>query len=216
MNLKRMMHLFSIILVSFFVCACSANNSLKSDFINYYKEQLDEGAFITSMGTKFIIGSLDKENTSNHPNVVLLVFLNSNNHTFQWLQLSADKRKDDMKEMADLVIEYAKNNKWSNDYYLYVEVGEIYGGCCITYDYEKDEIWIPNCENIYIQMYEKFNTFYKKDLEETQEGLDFLVDNNLAYIKHNQVEYRNIFCYTVYIDKKGKFSSYGKEDSTKY
>lgn len=57
-------------------------------------------------------------------------------------------------------------------------------------------------------MYEKFNTFYKKDLEKTQDGIGFLVNNNLAYIKHNQVEYESIFSYTVYIDNEGNFKSY--------
>lgn len=65
-------------------------------------------------------------------------------------------------------------------------------------------------------MYEKFNTFYKKDLEETQDGIDFLVDKNLAYIKHNQVEYENIFSYTVCIDNERNFKSYGEDDSIKY
>lgn len=65
-------------------------------------------------------------------------------------------------------------------------------------------------------MYEKFNTFYKKDLEETQKGIDFLIENNLAYLKHNQVEYKSIFSYNVYINNDGEFENYGKDASTKY
>lgn len=135
---------------------------------------------------------------------------------YNWLQLPIKERKADLRECAELVIKYAQNNNWKNDYYLYVDLANVYGGCNIIYDYEKDEIWIPNCENTFIEMYEKFNTFYKKDLEETQDGIDFLVDKNLAYIKHNQVEYENIFSYTVYIDNEGNFKSYGEDDSIKY
>lgn len=219
MKLKKIMTIVTLLFSSIFLCSCSFNNDLKDHFISYYDAQLNEHAFKTSVGTEMVIINLDKENISDSPKIVLTVHVGrgaDENETYQWLKLSLDERKANLKECADLVIEYAKNNNWENDYYLYVNVCQVYGGCSIIYDYEEDEIWIPNCENTFIEMYEKFNTFYKKDLEETQEGIDFLVDNNLAYMKHNQVEYKNIFFYNIYIDNDGNFKSYGEDDSTKY
>ena len=136
--------------------------------------------------------------------------------TYKWIQFTANEKKSDLKECANLVIDYAENSNWDNDYYLYISLTGIYSGCDIIYDYEKDELWIPNCENTFVKMYEKFNTFYKKDLENTQEGIDFLVNNDLAYLKHNQIEYTNILSYTVFIDNNGEFNSFGENNSTKY
>lgn len=220
MLFKKTLQIVLVFLSSVLLCSCSSKNNLNDDFISFYEQQLDQKVYKTSTDQNFGISTLDKEKVSGHPKVVLKVSLGSGtkyqDEVYKWLRLSINERKADLRECAELVINYAQNNNWQNDYYLYVDLAYIYGGCNIIYDYEKDEIWIPDCENTFIEMYEKFNTFYEKDLEETQKGIDFLVDNNLAYIKHNQVEYRNIFSYTVYIDNEGNFNSFGEDDSIKY
>jgi len=220
MIFKKTLQIVLVFLLSILLCSCSSNNNLNDDFISFHEQQLDQKVYKTSQDQNFVISNLDKEKVPEHSKVVLMVFLGNEtkyqDEVYKWLQLSIDERKADLRECAELVIKYAQDNNWKNDYYLYVNLTDIYGVCSIIYDYEKDEIWIPNCENTFIEMYEKFNTFYEKDLEETQDGIDFLVDNNLAYIKHNQVEYRNIFSYTVYIDNEGNFKSYGEDNSIKY
>lgn len=220
MLFKKTLQIVLVFLSSVLLCSCSSKNNLRDDFINYYEEQIEQKVYNTSKVQNFGIGNLDIEKVSEHPKVVLRVYLGNGteyqDEVYKWLQLSIDERKADLRECAELVIKYAQDNNWKNDYYLYVNLTDIYGACSIIYDYEKDEIWIPNCENTFIEMYEKFNTFYTKNLEETQDGIDFLVDKNLAYIKHNQVEYENIFSYTVYIDNEGNFKSYGEDDSIKY
>lgn len=220
MLFKKTLQIILVFLSSVLLCSCSSKNNLNDDFISFYEQQLDQKVYKTTKDQNFVIGNLDKEKVSEHPKVVLMVFLGNEtknqDEVYNWLQLPIKERKADLRECAELVIKYAQNNNWKNDYYLYVDLANVYGGCNIIYDYEKDEIWIPNCENTFIEMYEKFNTFYKKDLEETQDGIDFLVDKNLAYIKHNQVEYENIFSYTVYIGNEGNFKSYGEDDSIKY
>lgn len=64
-------------------------------------------------------------------------------------------------------------------------------------------------------MYEKFGTFLEKTVAETQDGIDFLISNNLAYMKHNEVEFKKISSYDVYVHED-KFSSYDKDQSTAY
>lgn len=48
-------------------------------------------------------------------------------------------------------------------------------------------------------MYEEFDTMYKKNLEKSQEGIDFLINNDLAYLKHNEIEYKSSIFSGVYI-----------------
>lgn len=38
-------------------------------------------------------------------------------------------------------------------------------------------------------MYELFGTMSKKDVAEMDGGIDFLVNNGIGYIKHNEIEY---------------------------
>lgn len=87
------------IFIKYFLCSCSSNNiDLKDDFISYFDKKLDEGIFVTSIGTEFVIGNLEKENVSNNPKVIFSVYVNGNsldlnNKTYQWLQLSSNNRK---------------------------------------------------------------------------------------------------------------------------
>ena len=64
-------------------------------------------------------------------------------------------------------------------------------------------------------MFEQFGTFNVKDVAEADGGADFIVDNNLEYWKHNELETDYAISYTVYLHD-GEFSEYGKDKSTAY
>ena len=109
------------------------------------------------------------------------------------------------------MISYAKDNNWNNNYYLYVTFEGDY--VTFVYDYEMDTLWIPNNIDTYKRMYEKFDTLAISDIAKTEKGKEFLVDNNLATIKHNEVEISYSHpCYHVFISN-GVFSSYGEDGS---
>lgn len=219
MNLSKKAILILLIVLSVItLCSCSSDTDLKDNFINYYKNELNNKTFTTSTNKEIIIIDLEKENSSN-PKVIFTVCIGGessiNDVTYDWLQLSPEERKSELRECGDMLVQYAKDNNWSNNYYIYVRLCQVYDGCDVIYDYEQDSIWIPNCEDTFVEMYEKFNTFYKKNLEESQDGIDFLISKDLAYIKHDQVEYNHTSSYSVYISD-GKFESFNEEDSTKY
>jgi hypothetical protein len=184
-------------------------------------EEENGKVFTTSRGTEMVAWWLQKQDAA-APKVIFTIHIGASGDgseidkkQYDWIQLSVEDRKADLKECGDMVIEYAKNKKWSNNYYLYIATADLYGDCQVLYDYEADKIWIPNAEPIYKEMYEKFKTFNAKDLAETQEGIDFLLDNQLGYIKHNEIEYNLISSYDVYIHD-GEFTSYNREESTAY
>lgn len=216
---KRFLALIAISICIWGICACSSNKNdgLEQDYMDYYSDKIDGRVFTTSQGTEIVVCALDKQDVY-APRVILSVFIGNTDtqaKTYDWISLSADERKDDLRECGDMVVEYAKAKKWSNNYYLYITVKEIYGDCQVVYDYESDTIWIPNAEPIYEEMYEKFGTFLEKTVAETQDGIDFLISNNLAYMKHNEVEFKKISSYDVYVHED-KFSSYDKDQSTAY
>lgn len=206
---------FLAFIVGISLYCCNSPKDMGDKFRSWYKKQINEtGYYTTSSGIKMLLCNLRKENTSINPKVILSILLDDESK-YKLSQLSYDDRKIVIKECANFVIEYAKIDKWNNDYYLYVDC-DVYDFQHIIYDYEKDEIWVPKCENIFIEMYKKFGTFHTSDLKKTQEGIDFLIDNKLAYIKHDEIEDKNKESYWVTIDNHGEFNSYDEEYSDKY
>ena len=207
------------------LCLCSCSNKtpdekLTDSFLEYSLGETDgkfNRVFTTSNGTEMVISELQKEDTTS-PKVILSVDIGNTDikeKLYQWITSPVSVRMDDYRECAEMVIKYAKNEKWDNDYYLYVNTRNIYGSCDVVYDYEKDIIYIPNAENIYKEMYEQFGTFNVKDVAEADGGTDFIIDNNLGYWKHNELETKDATSYSIFLHD-GKFSEYEKDKSTAY
>lgn len=209
--------------ILFSASACnssSASNSLRKELWEYYADILEEtNKYTADSGTAFYIFNLDKEDSSSNPRVVMELLLSGSTDatdrakaTYQWCKKSVDERKNDLRELGDLLITFAKDQNWKNDYYLYISVlteTDLH----VVYDYETQTLWIPTWEDTFQQMYEKFGAMSIETVTETEEGKEFVLDAGLAIIKHNELEKKQIFSYTVYIKNSGEFSSYGEDDS---
>lgn len=223
-QVRKILLLASLVTVgTLFLCSCSQSSSeekLTDSFLEYTLGKTDgkcNRVFTTSNGTEMVVTQLQKEDASS-PKVILSVDIGNTDikeKLYQWITAPISMRMDDYRECAEMVIDYAKNEKWNNNYYLYVNTRSIYGSCDVIYDYEKDIIYIPNKENIHKEMYEKFGTYNVKDVAELDGGADFIIDNNLGHWKHNELETTYSTSYTVYIHD-GEFSEYGKDESTAY
>lgn len=214
-----------VIIIVYILCLCScskktSDEKLTDSFLEYSLGKTDSKfnrVFTTSNGTEMVISELTKEDAY-YPKVLLSVEIGNTdfkNQIYQWITSPVNVRMDDYRECAEMVIKYAKNENWDNDYYLYVNTRNIYGSCDVVYDYEKDIIYIPNTENIYKEMYEQFGTFHAKDVAEADGGTDFIIDNNLGYWQHNELETKDATSYSIFLHD-GKFSEYEKDKSTAY
>ena len=209
-TLKKITLILLCCLISSAITACGEKKTEREKFTSFLGEE--ETVIRSKSGIDMCVVSLDKENSSN-PKVVIQISPNESlyTQTYNWMCLSATEQKEDLKDVGDKVVSYAKEENWGNDYYLYVTF--ICSNISIVYDYETDTLWIPNNIDIYKQMYEKFNTLATSNIAKTEEGKKFLVDNNLATIKHNEIEFTHSdICYNVYISD-GEFNSYGKDGS---
>lgn len=222
-NKEKISIIVPIIICILCLCSCSnktPDEKLTDSFLEYSLGKTDgkfNRVFTTSNGTEMVISALTKEDTY-YPKVLLSVEIGNTdfkNQIYQWITSPVNVRMDDYRECAKMVIKYAKNENWDNDYYLYVNTRNIYGSCDVVYDYEKDIIYIPNAENIYKEMFEQFGTFYMKDITEADNGSDFIIDNNLGYWQHNELETKDATSYSIYLHD-GKFSEYEKDKSTAY
>lgn len=226
MNLKnkeKISIIVPIIVCILCLCSCSKktpDEKLTDSFLEYSLGKTDgkfNRVFTTSNGTEMVVSELQKEDATS-PKVILSVDIGNTdfkNQIYQWITFPVNVRMDDYRECAEMVIKYAKNENWDNDYYLYVNTRNIYGSCDIVYDYEKDMIYIPNAENIYKEMFEQFGIFNVKDVAEADGGTDFIIDNNLGYWQHNELETKDVTSYSIFLHD-GKFSEYEKDKSTVY
>ena len=104
----------------------------------------------------------------------------------------------------------------NNNYYLYVTMS--YGADTQTiYDYEKEKLYIPNVDNVFIEMYDKFKTCSYWDIKENKAGTDWLVSKGIGTYKHGEYEHNysaldsmSIWCY------EGKFSIRNTDKSSVY
>lgn len=222
-NKERFLITVPIIICMLCLCSCSKKTSeegMTNSFLEYSLGKTDgkyNRVFTTSNGTEMVVSELQKENATS-PKVILSVDIGNTDikeKLYQWIISPVSMRMDDYRECAEMVIKYAKNENWNNDYYLYVNTRNIYGSCDVVYDYEKDMIYIPNAENIYKEMYEQFGTFHVKDVAEADGGTDFIIDNNLGYWQHNELETKDATSYSIFLHD-GKFSEYEKDKSTAY
>lgn len=222
-NKEKISIIVPIIVCILCLCSCSKktpDEKLTDSFLEYSLGKTDgkfNRVFTTSNGTEMVVSELQKEDATS-PKVILSVDIGNTdfkNQIYQWITSPVNVRMDDYRECAEMVIKYAKNENWDNDYYLYVNTRNIYGSCDIVYDYEKDMIYIPNAENTYKEMYEQFGTFYTKDITEADNGSDFIINNNLGYWQHNELETKDATSYSIFLHD-GKFSEYEKDKSTAY
>ena len=222
-NKEKISIIVPIIICILCLCSCSnktPDEKLTDSFLEYSLGETDgkfNRVFTTSNGTEMVVSELQKEDVTS-PKVILSVDIGNTdfkNQIYQWITSPVSMRMDDYRECAEMVIKYAKNENWDNDYYLYVNTRNIYGSCDVVYDYEKDIIYIPNAENIYKEMFEQFGTFYTKDITEADNGSDFIIDNNLGYWQHNELEIKDVTSYSIFLHD-GKFSEYEKDKSTAY
>ncbi len=207
-----------LLLVSLCACSKKKDNDFSDSFKEYHSGSVDGDYIISSQnGVSFMFLSLEKEKDSSSPYVVLdLQMLGNDKLEYDWLKLSPDVRKSELRSYGDMVIEYAKANNWNNRYYLYVTLSYGYSSH-IVYDYEQDTIWIPKNEFVLLSMYEQFGTMSYSKLEETEDGKNFLVRNGLAEMVHGEIEYTySADGYNVYISSEGEFKDYGKSKSTAY
>lgn len=136
-------------------------------------------------------------------------------NTYAWAALTPKEQKEDMKYMADMVMNYAIINKWDNDYYLFIAFEAPYAS--FVYDYETDTLHYPNNIGVYRLMYKEFSTMDAQELLGNELGEAFLVKYGLAEIKHKKVELFNSHTDPIFVRiSNGSFVQSGMEFAKSY
>ena len=213
---NKIIGIFVVLLfVSTTLCGCSGNGvELKDSFLSYYKDEFIDNIIELPSGFKVSIFKVNKEKTNSNPHIIVDVLLANDNNAerdkemYEWLKMDDGDKKADLKYIGEKYIEFSKSKKWSNNYYLYTAMFDTTLGQCL-YDYENSSLRNPKMQDLFIEMYEEFKTMNENEVAETPKGQKFLIDNEVAELKHGELEwtdeFRNSWWSYVDVDSEGKY-----------
>lgn len=169
---------FIITLVFAFTFAgCSQEKDLQSEFAEYLLLDKKNGSYLMNSETELSLFSFEK--TDDALPKFCIEFNIEYKALYGWLKLTNEARKADLKAVAVLAQNFIASKDWSNRCQIYVSV--IYDpGTQSIYDLDKDKLYIPNCDGIFVKMYETYSTCSLSKVREMPSGPDWLAHNNIA------------------------------------
>ena len=118
---------------------------------NDFKKYVNDSHFHSSNQTLISLAYLGKDKTVNNTTIIVLTVWIWNdkenpNGEDNWLKLSSEEKKNDLRECAELVKKFLKSKDVPYQYHIYVNVHDTSHLGSYVYDETSDLIWIPNCE----------------------------------------------------------------------
>lgn len=167
--------LLSVVLAFSFV-GCSDEKDLQSEFAEYLTLDKKNGTYLMSSETEVSLFSFDK--TDDALPKFCIEFNIEYKPLYDWLKLSNETRKTDLKAIAILAQNFITSKDWSNKCQIYISV--IYDpGTQSIYDLTKDKLYVPNCDSIFSEMYETYSTCSLSKVREIPSGSDWLTSRNI-------------------------------------
>ena len=188
--MRKIMALFLSFVLLFTFSGCETVDESAPDFSEWleanHQEIYEEGDFVLDGLGEVVSLTLEKEE-SFFPSVVLSFRI------YEPPFSSSPKTiKNGLRDICEYVFEYAQYCEWDNDYNLYVCVQYFFDvSYYVTYYCETDELYIPSYKtrSLLSSAYDKFGTLDDEEICKTREGVNWLIENGLGYMKHNQFEF---------------------------
>ena len=167
--------LSAVLTLSFAGCTDN-DNSLQVEFAKYLSLDKKNGTYAMSSETKVSLFSFNM--TDDALPKFCIEFNIEDKSLSEWLKLSNEKRKADLKVIAVSAQSFIVSKDYSNLCQIYVSV--IYNpGTQSIYDLNKDTLYIPNCDNIFSEMYKTYSTCSLSEVRERPTGPDWLANRNI-------------------------------------
>lgn len=217
---KRVLLLGISLILVLNLCACGGlpKRDMSNKFLNYYGNELGEhnGIRLPSGQYQYLYSLRASSSDAVKKTVVMMVTPNTAKGTYDWISLSNEQRKADMKNLGRMFHEYAEHMKYGDGYDLYVVSAPLYGSCCVIYNYGTGQLWIPDLEDTYKEIYEKYQTFELSDIEKVEGGTQYLLDKGLVKKTKNGIQENDNGSYYIQINGNGTLESGDMDRSTEY
>ena len=194
--MRRIVALFLCFVLLFTFSGCKTADENTPAFSEWletnHQELYDNGKLVFGSLGNLGAPNIDKEDAEYTPNVVLSIPMRGDAAIENILYKSPTTLKEELRELCNYLFEYADYCQWYNDYHLYVSSDYYFGvGYYITYDYETDELILPNSEIIGLlqEAFDRFRTLDEEKIAQVDGGIDWMLDNDIGYMKHNKFEF---------------------------
>ena len=168
--------LSAALIFSFVGCTDSDDKDLQTGFAEYLSLDKKNGTYLLSSETEVNLFSFGK--TDDALPKFCIEFNIEYKQLYDWLNLTNEKRKADLKSVAVQAQNFIASKDWSNKCQIYISV--IYDpGTQTIYDLNKDKLYVPNCDNIFSEMYETYSTCSLSKVREMPSGSDWLTNRNI-------------------------------------
>lgn len=156
---------------------CADNDdSLQAEFAKYLSLDKKNGTYAMNSETKVSLFSFDM--TDDTLPKFCIEFNIEDKPLSEWLELSNEKRKGDLKAIAVSAQNFIVLKDYSNRCQIYISV--IYSpGTQSIYDLNKDTLYVPNCDSIFSEMYKTYSTCSLNEVRERPTGPDWLANRNI-------------------------------------
>lgn len=166
----------ALLMLSFAGCTDSDDKDLQAGFAEYLSLDKKNGTYLMSSETEVSLFSFEK--TDDTLPKFCIEFNIEYKSLYDWLKLSNETRKTDLKAVALLAQNFVVSKDWSSKCQIYISV--IYDpGTQSIYDLTKDKLYVPNCDNIFSEMYETYSTCSLSKVREMPSGSDWLTSRNI-------------------------------------
>ena len=162
--------------LSFVGCTDGDDNGLQTEFAKHLSLDKKNGTYSMSSETKVSLFSFEK--TDDALPKFCIEFNIEDKPLSEWLELSNEKRKADLKAIAVSAQSFIVSKDYSNRCQIYVSI--IYNpGTQSIYDFNKDKLYVPNCDSIFSEMYKTYSTCSLSEVRERPSGPDWLANRNI-------------------------------------
>ncbi len=192
--LKKLSPLFALIMaltMCFAIAGCNKEKetTIQEDFAAYLGLDSQYGEIELQSGIKPHVSRLEKEDGyGSRVWLCLTSVVMEDSDLYSWIASSVDEKKSDLKGVGDKVVAFANSKNWNNNYYLYISFQYGTDEVETIYDYEKEKLYVPNCDHYYLKMYEKFGSCNDYAIKDMTGGADWLVSQGLGEYKHGKFE----------------------------
>lgn len=168
--------LSAVLILSFAGCTDPDSKDLQSEFAKYLSLDKKNGIYTMDSETKVSLFSFEK--TDDALPKFCIEFNIEDKPLYDWLNLTNEERKSDLKAVAVSAQNFIVSKDYSNRCQIYVSV--IYNpGTQSIYDLNKDKLYVPNCDDIFSEMYETYSTYSLSKVREMPSGSDWLATHNI-------------------------------------
>jgi len=185
----------SAVLVGAQLCAallilgsCSVSPYPTAEFHDFLGSRADNDYITLPSGERLLTAlvNLGVEGTDFRPRVVVRWFhmVDPFESTYP---LDAATVEEDLRKMGELLIEFADQAGWPNDYHLYVCVGDP-SSWSFSYDYETETLYPPREHADMREITRRFDTRNFQSIARDDKGKSYLLARGYAETRHGKVE----------------------------